>query len=184
MKYSEIKNQQFQFWKNEPVMEFDENVNDVELISESMQIHDIILSDTQHIKNVDLNDESNMVSIVDFIKTHYQQENKYFLKDYTYNMIKWEIGINGSFYVLYDNNTIVGVVGVTTKKIQLWDEILDVLYPMFLTIHIDHLNKGFAVALIKKVINHGIEHGIKSGLFLTNKCVPSPFVKVKYFNRP
>lgn len=191
---SEGKKYEYNFWKNKPVIQFDE------FSTVSQQIEDdltkrkvygnddsIILPNSMKWIFIDMKDDNILNSVVDFLKLYYINDikNKFKL-DYTIEFLKWAIGEDGFMIAIVSkiNNIICGVVGASIRKITVFDKTEKFGIVNFLCAHPIYIKKKIAFTLIDEIIRRIVKYGINRGCFTTERCVPTPITVMRYYYRP
>ena len=184
------------FWQNKPVPDFD----DFNIVSH--EIEDLtkreVYSKTDELRLppcftwelVDFSNDGHANDVVEFLNEHYliDIKNKFSI-NYTKEFLKWSLGDAGFLLsirsVRPDNTTyICGTVGVIYKNVTVFDKTTKMAEVNYLCTHKELKNKNMASVLIDEAVRRICKTGITHGVFTTEKLIPSPITKIRYYHRP
>jgi glycylpeptide N-tetradecanoyltransferase len=184
------------FWYNKPVTDF----GDFNAISH--EIEDLtkreVYSKTEELKLpsgfvwelFDFADNETMNEVLDFLDKHYLVDvtNKFSI-NYTKEFLKWSIGNNGFLLGIRaskpDATTyICGTVGVIYRDVTVFDKTTKMAEVNYLCTHRDLRGKHMAGVLIDEAVRRICGTGITHGIFTTEKLIPTPITKIRYYHRP
>ena len=190
----DAKKHTYNFWKNKPVVKFDEistYSGNIESKLTDRQVYNldepIKLPSSMNWNVIDLSDESNLLHISEFLKLHYvSDESNTFKMDYSPEFIKWSLGESGSLIAitLKSNNAICGVVGYYLKNMVVFDKTEKFGVVNFLCSHPAYRKKKIAFTLIDEITRRIVKSGVNQGCFTTGRCVPTPITCIRYYHRP
>lgn len=187
MSYKSAKEKTHAYWKKNKVMKFDDRPTKSELVCPNVQakfLSSCVLPTGYKWKQIIINDNE-METVVNFINTYFYDDNQQFRQQYTRESLHWQLGDDGKFLVVCDeNDNICGTIGYTTKKVQIWESDVDATQAFFMTVKPEHRNKGLAKVLIDEVAHMSTMNKINIGVFCTNIIVPSPIVQLRHYARP
>lgn len=190
----ESANWQYKFWKTKPINlkgtpcvtsriiddEYDTKyINTVNKVPEPYRFYDF--------------KESEYDQIVEFLNKYYclndRRDNK-FSFDYNTDYLKWALG-NGFFFgIVADNNNnnnkmkIGGIIGCTIQNLQIFNKEMQMGCANFLCVHKKLRRSGIAELLIEEMITRLCKLRIMSGVFATERYIPTPVLRVEYYHRP
>lgn len=177
------------YWKNHPVMRFNERVNRETLISPKETLLERYvdnklakLPDGFHWYETDTVDNRLTGPIIDFIQ---KNDDSTFRQILDHHMILWKMGINGKFVsIVDDKQQICGTIGFNWGSIQLGEIDRLVCIPYYFVIDPSYRGSGMAKVLMDRVIANSFKFGIDAGCFATNRMVSAPIVQLRHYLRP
>lgn len=186
--YTEAKQQKSSFWRTKPVMKFNERY-----LTVSCQIDPCLISTDHELphgytwETVCLSNVPRMTDVANFVQDHAMNPEiaAPFVRQYTVADILWQIGAVGCFLLVTAGNTICGLIGISIKNAQIWNDQVRIAQPMFLTVDPKYRKTGLAQTLMDEAIFIAQKtYSVMSGLFCTNRIVPAPVARIKHFCRP
>lgn len=188
MELSDVQRHRYLFWETQPVQKFDEICSKLEQIKK-IQKKDLPLylpNTTQWLEINMLNDEV-LIKIGKFLKLYYNDDkkNKYTI-DYTPEFLKFIIGTDGIMIAITKktDNSICGVIGASIKKLVIFDKLEKTGIVHFLCAHPVFREKKITHTLINEIARRLNIIDVNIGCFFTDKCVPTPITRIRYYYRP
>lgn len=183
----------YNFWKNKPVKKLDENICIVQKICDNLSDRKSYGSEPIKLPNgmkwmeVDTTNDLMMESIATFLKLYNVNDTNYkFRYCYTRDYIRWALGERSILVtILSSDNSICAVIGANLNNVTVFDKRDTFGVIKFICSHPTYRKKKIAYTLIdemtRRIIN---KFNIDIGCFVTNRCVPSPIVALRLYNRP
>tara|TARA_B110000908_G_C10256667_1_gene456024 strand:- start:529 stop:1752 length:1224 start_codon:yes stop_codon:yes gene_type:complete len=190
-RYSDITDKKFGYWNNKPVMKLNDIVgrssylrNDAKLNTNTTQTTNLPTGYTWN--KVDICDDKCMAYISLFLSEHYKRgTNSEYTITYTNDLIRWQMGNNGYFMTINDNqNNIVGLIGYTYRTLQIYSDKITITEPLYMCCLPNYRHKGIARVLMDETIKQSKMMGINKGLFCNNQIVPTPVATIRQYSRP
>jgi hypothetical protein len=190
------------YWKNKPVLKFGETCKNIGFFENIIE-RDIYkkkepinlpsyLSWIEIKPNYNINDpifdcEKNLLK--NFLKENYQTFKTNFYYDYTFEQIIWLLGNQFLLLGLINKNTkkIIAIIGGGIKNTTMFTfKNNNCGFVEFICIEDTLRNKGIFYILTDEFIRRLLimSSNINHGYFITNKKVPSPITKIRYYARP
>ena len=192
--FQEAKTYKSKYWKNKPVMKFDEKTQKTTQIKTHEELakkYDASLTQLPigyTWNKVDVNNTEQMKIISDFLTQYYRRgtESTYIVQ-YTPEKLAWEFGNNG--YFMYVVNTEhqhvpVGVIGFAKRNIQLYENSYQASEPLYMCISDKYKHAGLAKVLMDEVTRVSVADGIDAGISCNNILVHQPVATVRQYSRP
>jgi glycylpeptide N-tetradecanoyltransferase len=187
------KEYEYNFWNNKPVMNF----TDVCATPESLEtlnerpvyasVDKIKLPSSLEWRDVNISDDTEMSTVVDFLRMHYitDKTNK-FKPNYTTEFIRWTLGSNCimTSIVAKDTGVMCGVVSAKFINLTVFNKTEQFGCVDFLCAHPKFRGKKIAFVLIDEITRRIVQNGCNTGVFTTTRCVPSPTATIRYYHRP
>lgn len=189
----EGKKYDYNFWKNKPVVKFNEHVSDIGNIELDLKDRktygsssEINIPSSMQWKTIDINNLKELESVSQFLNINYDiNKSSKFDVEYSPNFIKWVINDGILIAItLKSNNAICGVVGCYFKKMVVFDKIENFGIVTFLCSHPIYRKKKIAFTLIDEITRRIVLSGVNQGCFLTERCVPTPVTTMRCYHRP
>uniref|UniRef100_A0A6C0EBD9 glycylpeptide N-tetradecanoyltransferase n=1 Tax=viral metagenome TaxID=1070528 RepID=A0A6C0EBD9_9ZZZZ len=173
------------FWKNKPVVDFKEYIRQSEEI-EDLSKREIYSQDTplklplgfRWDLNSDLND------VTEFLKNNYLvDKTEKFRLNYTSEFLRWSL-YDGFILTLKKEDDICGCIGVNYKNVIIYNKKVKMAEATYLCTDVKLRSKNMASVLIDEAVRIACHNGVSNGCFTTERKVPSPITKLKYYHRP
>ena len=145
------------------------------------------LPDSMQWTNIDMTDDNMLQEVINFLKLYYLADAKgKFKLDYTPEFLKWAIGNTGFMLAITTkkNNSICGLIGTTVRELVVFDKTEKIGVVDFLCAHPVFREKKIAHVLIDEATRRAVKQGVNVGCFTTEKCIPSPITRLRYYHRP
>lgn len=102
----------------------------------------------------------------------------------TQERICWEMCDDGYFICVNDqSNNIIGTVGFTCRKLQIYDHQLDINEPMYLCSSKKYRGTKISRVLIDEAIRQSNLTGIDQGLICNNRIIGKPVSTIRQYHR-
>lgn len=184
---SEGKKYNYDYWKNKPVRDFDEESLVSKKIEKKIKIDKYELPDEFKFISVDMNDNTLMKKIELFLAKNYVKDhsNKFRL-NYTPEFIRWSLGKNGFIIAIVTNdkkNNICGTIATRFNNVSVFEKSDTFSVVNFLCCHKKYKESSMAQVLIDKITKIIIKKGITQACFTFEKVIPSPSTIIRYYHR-
>lgn len=192
---SEGKKHNYSFWKNKPVIKF----NDIPTQSTNIQNKSNILQKQVYGTNqialpsgfkwveVDITNNINIQNISTFLKKYYLVDaSDTFKLNYTMDFLKWAFNETDIVLTIVSekNNSLCGIISATFKKMRVFEATQTFALVNFLCVHPIYRGKKMVCALIDEISRRSVQKGIYQGCFTTERCIPTPITTLRYYHRP
>jgi hypothetical protein len=190
----ESKKYLYSYWENKPVQKLTEIVSRSTRIENELDKKFPFITRTQPLElpdkfewvKVAVSDKDMLDKIGIFLTTYLSDKQTDSLRTvWTTDMLQWMLGKNGFMLTIMtkDSNKICGVVGLTYNRLIVCDKKENFAQPIFLCAHPSYHKKKIAKLLMDELFRQTFPTS-KQGIFFTKRCVPTPFARVRYYNRP
>ena len=189
--FEDAKKHKSKYWKHKPVMKYDEKVyiskqilNDQE--TEKFKSDNLTtLPDGYEWKTIDINNNDLMLQVSDFLSDNYKRgtDSTYILK-YDPQMLQWEMNNKGYFLTIIHENKIIGLIGITTRLVQIQSDTIEMVEPMYMCCEKKYREKGIAKVLMDETIRISASNNKKVGVFCDNRIVFKPVCTLRQYSRP
>jgi len=177
------------YWKNKPVMRFNEKVfHESEIIPLNTMPKKYtddkltVLPDNFQWRETDQEDELTMKPIIDLINENDLNE---FRQLVDHQAIEWKMGNGGKFIsIVDDQQKICGTIGFNMATIGLGELEKLVCVPYYFVIDHQYRESGMAKVLMDRLINYSFKFGVDAGCFSTNRIISAPIVQLRHYFRP
>lgn len=189
---NEGKKHKYTFWKNKPVLHFD----DISVKSNNLEdltkrkiygTNEITLPVGMKWTELDINNKNIAQTISQFlIKYYLVDDSGKFKLNYTDEFLKWVIGNDGMVLaiLLEKNNALCGLVSVTFEDVTVFESTQKFAVVNFLCIHPTYRGKKMVFSLLDEITRRVVQKGINQGCFTTERCIPTPVTTLRYYHRP
>jgi hypothetical protein len=189
--FEDAKKHKSKYWKNKPVMKYDEKIyiskqilNDQE--TEKFKLDNLTkLPDGYEWKTIDINNNDMMLQVSDFLTENFKRgtESTYILK-YDPQRLQWEMNNKGYFNTITHENKIIALIGVTTRLVQIQSDTVEMVEPMYMCCEKKFREKGIAKVLMDETIRISALNNKKVGVFCDNRIVYKPVCTLRQYSRP
>lgn len=189
----EGKKHSYNFWKNKPVSTFNDFIVKSEKIEDDLtkravyNNNSIALPAGMVWKFIAVDDDKMLNKVISFLQRYYLIDAKEkFRLDYSVDFVKWTLGKEGFMIAIVaeSSGTICGVVGTSFKTVTVFDKVEKFANVNFLCAHPIYRGKKIAFTLIDEIVRLIVKSGVHQGCFTTERCVPTPITKFRYYHRP
>jgi hypothetical protein len=189
--FEDAKKHKSKYWKHKPVMKYDEKVYVSKQILNNQEAEKFKsdnltkLPDGYVWKTIQINDIDLMVQVSNFLTDNYKRgtESTYILK-YDPQRLQWEMNNKGFFLTIMHENKIIGLIGVTTKLVQIQSDTIEMVEPMYMCCEKKFREKGIAKVLMDETIRISALNNNKVGVFCNNRIVFNPVCTLRQYSRP
>ena len=183
------------FWNNQPVqntinkkISFN-NVNDPikYLNQECVSQQQTILPNSFYWKSLDINNDKDLNDVYTFLENNYHDQNDLLTFKYSKEILKWfllTITTNQYILTLQQQNNIVGLITMITKKLSIYNKPVNCGIINFLCVHKSFREKGFVPLLITEITRLANLDGIQQALYTSGHLLINPISSCTYYHRP
>ena len=191
-KLEDAKKYNYKFWKNKPMMKFEESHSDAKIIENlsSRKVYSstepLKILSSLHWNEIDSKNDDDLQIFVNFLNDNYKVDKKYKL-DYTVSYIRWVLGDDNIILTLVENETdkICGSIAMCLKNITVFNETTDFATVPFLCVHPTYRLRKMSTVLIDETTRRFYQSKkCEKGFFTSQICVQSPVAYVNYYHRP
>lgn len=188
--FSEAHEHDYKFWKTKPVLQLNESsiystqITDLEN-SKKYTDTPLFLPESMKWIRIENTDNENLEQVVVFLNKYYEND-ELFKTKYSVDFIKWVLGEKGYFLAITKKatNALCGCIGVYFKNVTVFNKKNDFAVASFLCAHPIFRKKNISKILMDELTRVVVRSGITQGCFSTDRYVPSPVAKIRYFRRP
>ena len=188
------KEHNYRYWNNKPIMSLNKKYytssnilpDDIfrELYEKSEQTK---LPQPYLWKKVLLNESDELNNICQFLTKNYDRglntETEYII-NYDATYIKWTMGNKGYFLLVMNNDSIIGLVGITTRDVQIYSKIVTMTEPVYMCVDKKFRHLGFVNVVLDEIVRLSTNDNLYYGICTTNTIVPSPIATIRQYSRP
>lgn len=175
------------YWNNKPIMKKNNYYHISKCINEDfINYKNKILPLKKNFswEKIDINNDK-IISVSNFLSEHYKKIfDSQFHLEYDINKIRWEMNYKGYYLILKSFNKIIGTVGCTFKKIQIYNKQVNILQPINMCFTSKYRNKGIFYLFSEKIIEQGLLNGYYVNILCTNTDIPMPIATIRKYFRP
>lgn len=176
----------YKFWKEQPVKQNKISMINTCIIDNNLTKTENVLLPSLEWFTFDTNSDDDMSKYSDFLSKNYLEDKSgKFCPYYTAKFLKWSL-YNGIVIGIRkrDNKKIIGTISGTIKTYRINEKESKLLDINFLCLLKGVRKVGLAEKLITELKNIFLEKNIYTGFFTTERYVPTPFSKVRFYQRP
>lgn len=186
-KFSEALTKDYAYWSRKPVAQFDDlniksgQIKTDEFITERYNERSSLPSNhTWNSVDIETCSDDELLEYVEFLNKYYRET---YTIDFTTDYLRWKLH-NGKFVSIKNGENIVCVLGYFPITVSIDTVHYDTVETAYLCTTPSYRKSNITQVMMDEVIRMCADSGYYTGLFCTNRIVPTPVATVKYYTRP